>query len=71
MRKRRRVTEMKTLLIMLYHEMAHIGHDKRAIYGHSGNTCLRSVTSSILVCYVLPGEGLHEMMTVMALDSCP
>ena len=49
----RRVTEIKTLLIMLYNEMAHIVHDKRATYSHSGNMCLKRVASSILVCYVL------------------
>ena len=41
MRKCRRVTEIKTLQIMLYDEMAYIVH--------GGNICLRSVTSSILV----------------------
>ena len=53
MRKYRGVTDIKTLQIMLYDEMAHIVHDERATYGHSGNICLRSATSSILTCYVL------------------
>ena len=48
-----KVTESKTLLNILYYEMPYIIHDKRATYGHSSKIYLRSVASSILVCYVL------------------